>query len=481
MNVKATFFVLGIILIFFAGSMLLPIPVSLYYRDGHWDIFLMVSSATFLAGGFLALLFRKHRKITFRDGFAIVTFGWIICSLIAMIPFVLTGEINNPADAFFEAMSGLTTTGATILMDIEAKSRSVLFWRSETQWLGGMGIIVMSVAILPLVGVGGTQLFQAEAPGTGLIGDRIYPRISDTAKALWGVYLLLTGLVFIMLMWAGLGFYDSIVHAFTTIATGGFSPYNRSIAAFENSYVHWIIIIFMFISAANYTFHFKLLAGRTFGYFKSEEFRFYLAFFGVAIITLMILNGKDYQNVWINLRDATFQVVAIGSSTGYVTRDYGAWPLVAQHVILLLMFIGGCAGSTAGGIKFARILLVLKHSLTQLFQIAHPKGVKALTIDQKSVSNTIIQRTLAFFTLYGILLIVLTLLLVGTGPDFISAFSAVVCCLSNIGPALGSVGPMENYAHITEGGKILLAFAMLVGRLEFFTVLVLFLPTFWRQ
>ena len=415
-----------------------------------------------------------------REGFAIVTFGWTFFALFGALPFVFSGAIPSYLNAFFETMSGFTTTGSTILTDIEAMPPSLLLWRSLTQWLGGMGIIVLSLAILPMLGVGGMQLFKAEVPGPTT--DRLKPRIQDTAKLLWGVYVLLTCVEILLLMAGGMSFFDGLNHAFTTMATGGFSTRNASVAAYNSAYIDWVITIFMFLAGVNFSLHYLALRGKIGDFIRNEEFLFYssLVIVGTALITMLNIGGT-YPGFLDNLRYSAFQVVSIITTTGFGTADYELWPVLCQYLLVFFMFIGGCAGSTGGGMKVARILLLFKHAQVQVYRLIHPRAVRLVKLGDRPVDKDVMQSILGFFALYLGVFVAASFVMAATGMDLDSAGGSVIATLSNIGPGLGSVGPVDNFAHVPATGKLVLAFCMLLGRLELFTVLVLVFPSFWRK
>jgi len=496
MNFRLTLRVQGGLLIFLAAMLLTPLPFSLAYargeswHDGAFWAFLIASLIAAAAGVLLNRRFRDAGEMTYREGFAIVTFGWIAYASFGGLPYLLAevNGIHNFADAFFEAMSGFSTTGSTVITGLERVSPSILFWRAMTQWLGGMGIIVLSLAILPFLGVGGMQLFEAESPGP--TKDRLSPRIQDTAKVLWGVYAILT-LAEMLLLWAGgMTAFESLCHAFTTMATGGFSTRDASIAAF-GSYTHVVIGVFMLLAGVNFSLHFHALRGEPGRYWRSEEFRFYLALIAssTAVITILIvLQGDLPGNVLSKLRDAAFQTVSLMTTTGYATADFEIWPAMAQYILVVLMFVGGCAASTGGSIKVVRILLLSKHAYLQLSRLIHPREVRSLKLDHKPVSREVIQSVLGFFALFIAIFVLGSILLAGILPpaadgaaDLVTAGTAVISALGNVGPGLGTVGPTETYTHLPAAGKLVLAVCMLVGRLEVFTVLVLFFPSFWRK
>jgi trk system potassium uptake protein TrkH len=378
-------------------------------------------------------------------------------------------------------MSGFTTTGSTILTNIEGLPQSLLFWRALTHWLGGMGIIVLSLAILPMLGVGGMQLFKAEVPGP--TADRLKPRIQDTAKMLWGVYFLLTVVECILLMFGGMSFFDAICHSFATLATGGFSTRNASVAAYDSSYIDGVITLFMILAGVNFALHFQVLRGKASEFFRSEELRVYLGIIAIATAIVMMSNwyGGIYSQPGENFRYSIFQVSSIMTTTGFGTADFELWPVLPQYIFLLLMFIGGCAGSTGGGMKVARIVLLFKHAQVQMFRLIHPRAIRLVKLGKRPVDKEVLHAILGFFALYIGIFVVGSLLVAATGMDFTSAGSAVIACLSNIGPGLGTVGPTDSFAYVPVFGKWVLIFCMLMGRLELFTVLVLFFPSFWRK
>jgi trk system potassium uptake protein TrkH len=480
MNITLTLRILGALLLFLAIALLFPIPFSLFYGDGAASSFLLSAIISSGCGGLLFTQFRSETDLSVREGFAVVTFGWTFFALFGALPFVLSGAIPSFLNAFFETMSGFTTTGSTILTDIEAVPPSLLLWRSLTQWLGGMGIIVLSLAILPMLGVGGMQLFKAEVPGP--TADRLKPRIQDTAKLLWGVYVLLTGAEVILLMFGGMSFFDGLNHAFTTMATGGFSTRNASVAAYNSAYIDWVVTLFMFLAGINFSLHYLALRGRISDFIRNEEFLFYSTLIMVGTMMITLLNmGSTYPNVFDNLRFSAFQVVSIMTTTGFGTADYELWPVLCQYLLVFAMFIGGCAGSTGGGMKVARILLIFKHAQVHLYRLIHPRAIKLVKLGERPVDKDVMQSILGFFAVYLGVFVAASFIMAGVGMDLPSAGASVIATLSNIGPGLGSVGPVDNFAHVPAFGKLVLAFCMLLGRLELFTVLVLVFPSFWRK
>jgi trk system potassium uptake protein TrkH len=479
MNLRLTLRIQGGLLLFLAVMLLVPLPFSFWFKDGAWPWFVLSAALSAAIGLLFLRIFPTREELTIREGFGVVTFAWILFAAFGALPFLFTGAIESPIQAYFESMSGFTTTGSTVITDLDVVEESVLLWRSLTQWLGGMGIIVLSLAILPILGVGGMQLFEAEVPGP--TADRLRPRIQDTAKLLWGVYFLITAAEVIALMLGGVNFYEAVCHAFTTMATGGFSTRNGSVGELGGSYVHVVVTFFMFLAGVNFSLHFRALRGKIGSYFLSEEFRFYLGVLLASVLLIFLFNLRIYQDPLANLRDSAFQVVSLTTTTGYGTADYELWPVLAQYILVALMFVGGCAGSTGGGIKNVRVLLLAKHSFLQLSRLIHPRRIRLLKIDEKAVSGEVIQSILGFFALYIGIFVFASLGMAALGLDLVTAGASVIACLSNIGPGLGQVGPTDNFAHLPQAGHVLLSFCMLVGRLEVFTVLVLVFPSFWRK
>ncbi|MBI5014018.1 MAG: TrkH family potassium uptake protein [Deltaproteobacteria bacterium] len=481
MNGAALAKVLGVLSVFLAGVLLLPVPLSLVDADGVHGAFLAASAlAGGLGGGLLAATRRTRPEMALREGFAVVTLGWLLFGILGALPYRFAGSVPSLVDAVFESLSGFTTTGATILTDVEALPRSLLLWRALTHWLGGMGIIVLSLAILPMLGVGGMQLFRAEVPGP--TADRLSPRIQDTAKLLWGVYVGLTVAEVLLLLLGGLGWFDAICHAFATMATGGFSTRNASVAAFDSAYVDGVITLFMFLAGVNFALHYAILANRGGRVLRNEELRFYTALTLAATAVLMLANaGKIYPNLFENLRYSSFQAVSILTTTGFGTADYETWPVVCQIVLMLLMLVGGSAGSTGGGMKVSRVLLIAKHAVVQAWSLIHPRGVRRVKLDGRPVPEAVLQGVLGFFALYLACTALGTMGIAALGVDPVTSLASVIACVGNIGPGLGSVEPAENYAHLPQLGKALLSFCMLLGRLEILTVLVVFFPSAWRR
>jgi trk system potassium uptake protein TrkH len=454
--------------------------VALIYGEHDSSAFLISSGINLAIGGLIVATTSKAKKdIGKREGFIIVSMVWIVFSFFGSLPYVISGSIPSFTDAFFETISGFTTTGSSILNDIEALPHGILFWRSITQWLGGMGIIVLSLAILPVFGIGGMQLFMAEVPGP--TPDKISPRIKQTAKTLWVIYLAFTVAETLLLWVGGMTFFDSICHSFTTMATGGFSTKQASIAHWPSPFIQYVIIVFMFLAGTNFTLSYFAIKGKFSVAFKDEEFKYYsfftLGFTALIFIGLLISTEFGVEKAF---RDSLFQVITIITTTGYATADYLTWPPVLTMLIFLLFFFGGSAGSTGGGIKIMRIVVLLKNGYYELKRLVHPNAVIPVRFNKHSVDAKIVTNVLAFFIIYFVIFAISTVIFTLIEPDMESSMGAVATCLGNIGPGLGTVGPAENFYHIKPIGKWFLSFLMLLGRLELFTVLVLFSPSFWK-
>lgn len=480
-NWRIIFQILGFLLIIEGTFMFFGIPISIYYCGNKCFSLLYSGAITLLTGSLIWFFTRKADKhIGKREGYIIVSASWIVISLFGTLPYLISGAIPGFTDAFFETISGFTTTGASIISDIESVPKGILFWRSVTQWIGGMGIIVLSVAILPLLGIGGMQLFVAEMPG--ITPDKLHPRITYTAKRLWFIYVLLTITQTIFLMFGGMDLFDSLCHAFATMATGGFSTQNTSVANFS-PYIQYVIILFMILAGTNFTLHYFALHGKLRAVWRNEEYRNYIRFtFAFVIIISALLMIDGYQgSVEKTFRDSLFQVVSIVTTTGFVSSDYMIWSSHIWIFLFLLMFIGGSAGSTGGGIKVARQVILIKSSALEFKKMIHPRAIIPLRFNKKTVSPQIIHLVMSFFLLYLMTFFFGTFIMIFLGLDFESAVGATIATLGNIGPGIGDVGSVENYAWIPTGGKWFLSFLMLLGRLELFTVLIIFTPTFWRK
>jgi trk system potassium uptake protein TrkH len=477
MNSKVVLSVLGTLLRFLGIMMLFPLILALYYDESPIP-FVAGIVLTEIVGIYLWLSYKSDDDWKLREAFAIVAFGWLAAMIFGAIPFILDGI--SPLNSFFETMSGFTTTGASILDDVESHSKSILFWRSFIQWIGGMGIIVLFIAILPKLSIGGRLLFRAEAPGP--TEEKIKPRIRDTAKILWMVYVVLSALEVAALHLAGMSTYDAVTHTFTTMATGGFSPYGAGIAFFDSPLIEAIIIIFMFIAGANFSLLYKTLYTDHKIILKDEEFKFYTAVVVVAsavlILTLRYGTGADPLTC---LRYSVFQVVSLLTTTGFASTDFNIWPDSSRIVLLLVMFIGGCAGSTAGGPKAVRILLLLKHARWELFKYVHPNAVKPIKFNQRTVSENMIQEIVSFIVIYFLIFMASVFVICLLGVDILTSITASITTLGNIGPGFNIIGPMASFNSMPAMAKIILIINMWIGRLEVFTVVVLFTPEFWKK
>ena len=483
--------VLGAIIFFMGFALLVPVIIALIYNEPEWKAFLYSALIAFISGGALYSIFKRKEDFRVREGFLIVTLTWLILSLIGALPFIISEVLPSYTDAVFETMSGLSTTGATIFggttnsgytnPDIVSLPMSILFWRSLTHWLGGMGFIVLSLAILPLLGIGGMQLFQAESPGPTT--EKLTPRVRETAKLLWGVYVAFTAAEF-LLLWAhpAMGWFDALNHAFATLATGGFSTRDASVAAFDSIYIDVVITIFMYLAGINFAMHFRLLRGETKAFFTSRETRFYSLIVGIAILfisfSLWLFNDYSLGSAF---RYGAFQAVSIVTTTGFGTDNYELWYSFGAFFLFLLFFTGGCAGSTGGGPKMIRWMIIIRNSFREFKQIVHPQAVLPIRIGDKTVDRNIQRTVLSFFVLYIMVFGIGALTMSIMGYGFESAIGASIASLGNIGPGWGVFGPTENYAKLPDIGKWVLIILMMIGRLEIFTVLLLFTPSFWKQ
>ena len=481
LNYKIIIKTLGALLLIEAFFLLFSFFVAWGYGGDDYKAFAITTLITLLVGILLLVFTRNADKAIYkREAYIIVSLVWVVFSLFGALPFVISGYIPSYTDAFFETISGFTTTGASILNDIESLPHGLLFWRSLTQWLGGMGIIVLSLALLPIFGIGGMQLFAAEVPGP--TADKIHPRVTETAKRLWGIYILFTATEAILLFAGGMTFFDAINHAFTTMATGGYSTKQASIAYWNSPFIQYVIIIFMFLAGTNFSVSYWALSGKFKKAFSNEEFKYYLGFtlFFTFAIMFMLLGSEEISGEKA-FRDSLFQVVSIMTTTGYATADYWQWVHHIGVFIFIIMFFGGSAGSTGGGIKIARIVILLKNLYLEFKRLIHPNAIIPVRLNGKAVEASVVRNVLAFILFYLVIFFVSTLIMTFTGLDIVSAMGAVIASLGNIGPGIGSVGPAENFSHISVFGKWFLSFLMLIGRLELFTVLILFSPSFWRK
>lgn len=478
---RAILHVLSLLMILNGLFMATILPVSWVQASGDFNAILISAAISANLGAIIWALTRKDkRELSKRDGYLIVTFGWIILGLTGALPFLFSGAIPSIPSAIFETISGYTTTGASILNDIEALPEGLMLWRSMTQWIGGMGIIVLTIALLPLFGAGGVELFMAEAPGPS--SSKLHPKITDTAKRLWIIYVLLTFIETILLKFAGMSWLDAVNHSFTTMSTGGFSTKNASVAAFNSPAIEYIITAFMLVGGINFSMLYFIVKGVFQKVISNEEFKTYLGI--IILFTLAItatLVGTTDRDIEESFRHAVFQVVTIITTTGFSTANYAIWAPFAYMLILFLMFTGGSAGSTSGGVKILRHLIILKNGYMEFKRLLHPRGVIPVRINSRSVEQKTVYNVLAFFFIYLFVFIVGALVIAAFGHDIVTAAGASIACLGNIGPGIGGVDPTNNFAFFSEGAQLFLSFLMLLGRLELFTVLIILTPAFWKN
>jgi trk system potassium uptake protein TrkH len=473
---------IGSLLIMNAIFLTIPLGFSIYYKEEDLFAFVFALLINLGLGGSM-LLYGKNQNIADinrKDGFLIVTTGWLALSIFGALPYVFSGTFDSQSDIIFETISGYTTTGATILTDIETQPKGILMWRSITQWIGGMGIIVLAVAILPFLGIGGMQLFMAEA--SGISYDKVQPRIKETAQRLWMVYIGLTVLLLLLLLFSEMDFYEALAHSFSTLSTGGFSPKAASIGHYQSKYIEYLLIVFMFVGGVNFTLIYFGLKGNLKRVWSNEEFRVYLYFvlvvIAIAAINLIIFQKYHPENA---IRTSAFTVVALVTTTGFGTEDFTQWSPFLTMLFLFMFFAGASTGSTSGGIKVARHLLLGKNSILEFKRQLHPSAIIPVRLNGKSVPREVIQNVLAFIIIYLTAVVISTLLLSLDNIDVASAFSAAAAATGNVGPGIGMVGPSENFAFLSPFSKLVLSFCMLIGRLELVTVLIVFSPYFWQR
>lgn len=483
--------ILGAFIFFMGFALLLPVGIDLIYGQDTWHTFLISAGIAFVLGGALWFFFKPKEELRIREGFLVVSLTWLVLSLVGALPFTISGILPNYTDAVFETMSGLSTTGSTILGGttttgiinpaIEELPKSFLFWRSLAHWLGGMGIIVLSLAILPLLGIGGMQLFQAESPGP--TADKLTPRVQETAKLLWVVYVAFTGVEFILLwLHPSMDWFEAVNHSMATMATGGFSTKNTSIAAFDSAYIDAVITIFMFLAGINFAMHFRLLRGEFEPFFANRETRFY------TLITMIGIMGISFSLWYFDgyslleaIRSGAFQAVAIITTTGFGTDDYELWYSFGAFLLLLFFFTGGSAGSTGGGIKMIRWMILIRNTGREIKQIIHPKAILPVRIGDQAINQNIQRTVLSFFILYMFIFGLGAFVISLFGYDIMSSAGASIAALGNIGPGWGEFGPTDSFAKMPYLGKWVMIMLMMIGRLEIFTVLIIFSPAFWKQ
>ncbi len=471
--------------IVFLISVCMIMPLGWAVKDGGSDVSAFAFSMA--AGSLLSLIllsigYKANAKdMGTREAFASVSLAWVFASLIGCLPYIFGGYIPSFTDAYFEAMSGFTTTGASILTNIEINPRGILMWRAQTQWLGGMGIVVLTLALLPMLGMSVTQLFKAEVPGP--VMEKISPRIQDAAMMLWKVYMGLTIVGIVVLVSGGMSFYESVCHIFTTVSTGGFSPKNASIAAYDSAYFDWALTIIMFLSGANFNLHLLAIRKKSLLPYKDPEFVFYFktALAATLAISSYLYIGGFSHTVMHALRYGAFQVISIMTTTGYVTADYSFWPPLTQVLLLSLMFIGGCAGSTAGSIKCIRIQVIFEQIGAEIKRFIHPHAAITVRVGDQKIENRMVTSAATFIVLYILIFVFSSIAVSATGQDLITSFTAVATTLGNVGPGFGAVGPVNNFASQHDAAKWVYVFCMLCGRLELYTVLVLFTKDAWHR
>jgi len=483
MRARAVLRVLAALQLIVSCFLILPIVVALLYHEYHMAFSFLLPMGLVWLTCVPILLFNRRANgatISSKAGYLVVTSGWLLAAAVGALPFVLSGSIPSFTDAFFETMSGFTTTGASILASPQSLPMSILFWRSLTHWLGGMGIVVLTVAVFPLLGMGGLQLVKAEVPGPTV--DKIAPTITQTAKMLWLIYILMTVAEIILLMFGGMDLFDASTHTFGTVATGGFSPRNASVGAYNSPYIDAVITVFMMLAGMNFLLYYRLVIGDIRTVMRNSELRAYVAIFVLATLFIAIsLDGHTYPTFAESLRYASFQAASILTTTGFTTADYSTWPALAQVVLFVLMFIGGCSGSTGGGMKVGRIIILLKQGLTEMKYLIHARGIFSMRMSGVGLRKDIVYSVSGFVALYMFMLFLTTVVVATGGYDIATSVSAALATLGNIGPGFGIVGPASNYGSMPDYIKWYLSFAMLVGRLEIYTVLVLLTRTFWRR
>lgn len=482
MHFKVILRILGILLMIFSVTQLPPVFVAFIYNEETLAAFLGAFAVTFITGFFIWMpVYRVKQDLRTRDGFLITVLFWIVLSFFGTLPFNFSNEIElSFTDAMFESVSGLTTTGATVITGLDNLPKSLLYYRQQLQWLGGMGIIVLAVAILPMLGIGGMQLYRAETPGP-VKDSKLTPRITETAKALWNIYLTLTIACALGYWLAGMSPFDAISHSFSTVAIGGFSTYDASIGYFDSALIESIAVFFMVLSGVNFGLHFVAWRQKNLAhYLVDPEFKFYIfLLISITLITLFVLDVTDTYESLDALRKSVFMVVSIATTTGFAVADFAHWPTMLPFMLFVAAFAGGCAGSTGGGMKVIRVLLILKQGYREVVRLIHPNAIMPVKLGRRPIDSRVLEAVWGFFSVYLMVFIIMLIALLATGLDQITAWSAVGATLNNLGPGLGEVS--AHYGDISDTAKWILVFAMLLGRLEVFTLLVLFTPAFWRR
>ena len=484
-NTRMVFRTMGALLLIEAVFMSLALCVSLWYGEADSDVFLLSTIITLLSGVVGLLIGRRaESRMGEREGYVIVAMVWVVFSTFGLLPYYLSGQVPSFTDAWFESMSGFTTTGATIIPDLEVITHGLLFWRSLTQWIGGMGIIVLSIAILPIFGLNGMQLYAAEV--SGLTYEKVSPRISDTAKMMWSIYVLLTATEVVSLWLCGMDVFDAVCHSFSTIATGGFSTHNNSLEFYDSAAIHYTVTLFMFVSGINFVMLIYLLRGKARNIVQDEEVRWYsvavLVFSVLLTVGLYIARpGWTGMHMERAFRDSIFTVISAMTSTGYTISDYMYWPVVAWVAIFFLMLTGACAGSTAGGIKWVRLAIIMKNSVAEFQRRIHPNAIIPVKLNEKAVPQQTINNIMAFLILYIFIIVATVIVFSATGVNFDESIGAAISAIGNVGISIGQFGPSGTYAEFPTVAKWVMSIVMLIGRLEIFTVLLLFTRVLWRK
>lgn len=470
--------ILGMVLLILAALLALPLIAGLCYGENVLNFAVTIAAAAAL-GGIFMLFKPKNRDIYAREGFTAVGLSWILMSLIGALPFVISGDIPSYVDALFETVSGFTTTGSTLLTDVEAMSRGCMFWRMFTHWIGGMGVLVFIMAVLPMSGEHSMHIMRAEIPGP--VVGKLVPRARKTAAILYMIYMGLTAIETVFLLCGGMSFYDALLHAFATAGTGGFSTRGASIAAFDSLYIEVVISVFMLLFAVNFNLYFLLLMGRVRDVLKNQELRCFLVIVAFSMLTIAWNISGQYGGFAEALRYSSFTVASLVSSTGFGTADFTQWPQYSQWLLVIIMFVGACAGSTGGGLKLSRVMLLLKAAFSDLRHMIWPRRVNRVQMEGQRVEQAAIRAVFSYFTLYMLILLLGTLLISFDGFDTATNFTAALTCLSNMGPGLGLIGPSGNFSIFSDFSKLLMSFLMLAGRLEIYPILVLFFPSVWKR
>ena len=478
MNYRMIARILGMVLLILAALLVLPLIAGLCYGENVLNFAVTIAAAAALGGVFM--LFKpKNRDIYAREGFTAVGLSWILMSLLGALPFVISGDIPHYVDALFETVSGFTTTGSTLLTDIEGMSRGCMFWRMFTHWIGGMGVLVFIMAVLPMSGEHSMHIMRAEVPGP--VVGKLVPRARKTAAILYLIYMGMTAVETVLLLCGGMSFYDALLHAFATAGTGGFSTRGAGIAAFDSLYIEVVISVFMLLFAVNFNLYFLLLMGRVRDVLKNQELRCFGVFVAFSMLTVAWNISGQYGGFAEALRYSSFTVASLVSSTGFGTADFTQWPQYSQWLLVIIMFVGACAGSTGGGLKLSRVMMLLKAAFSDMRRVIGPRRVSRLQMEGQRVEQTVIRAVFSYSTLYMLMLLLGTLLISFDGFDTATNFTAALTCLSNMGPGLGLIGPAGNFSIFSDFSKLLMSFLMLAGRLELYPILVLFFPSVWKR